>query len=234
METAMSNARPRATSFEVIRLEMDGTATLSTTLVQLLNDALNKAEDVGETALLLVEVIGSGDPAMSHRWPGEANIQAVNKWERALRRIERAASSTVVLAQKNCSGLALELLLVADRRLARSDLRIRMAAPATWPGMAMYRLVNQIGYARSRKLMLFGAELGVELARELDLVDEIVGHSDIETAATASLLEFARAGDVALRRRLLQDSLSCSFDEALGVHLAACDRALRLQRGDAS
>jgi isomerase DpgB len=32
---------------------------------------------------------------------------------------------------------------------------------------------------------------------------------------------------MSVRRRLLQDSLSTSFEDALGVHLAACDRALR-------
>jgi isomerase DpgB len=225
----MSNAQLR----EVIHLEIDGTAAISTVLVKLLDDALNQAEDVGEVALLMLRVVGSGDLAASHRWPGQANTQAVIKWERALRRMERAASTTLVLAEKNCSGLVLELLLVADHRLARSDLRIQLAAPTPWPGMAMYRLAHQIGYARSRKLMLFGTELGAELARNLDIIDEITDHTDLEAVASANLRKFAASDDLALRRRLLQDSLSSSFDEALGVHLAACDRALLRQRSDA-
>jgi isomerase DpgB len=226
----MFNVRSRERGIEAIHLEIDGTAALSTVLVKLLDDALNQAEDVGEAGLLMVRVVGSKDPAASHRWPGQANTQAVNKWERVLRRMERAASTTLVLAEKNCSGLALELLLVADRRLARSDLRIQMAAPATWPGMAMYRLAHQIGYARSRKLMLFGAELEAELARKFDIIDEITDDFDLEAVAS----DFAASDDLALRRRLLQDSLSSSFDEALGVHLAACDRTLLRQRSDAS
>ena len=230
----MLNAQSSETAFEVIHVEIDGTTTLSTVLVKLLDDALNQVEDLGETAVLVIRVTGSEDSAVSHRWPGQANIHAVNKWERALRRLERAASTTLVLAEKNCSALALELLLVADRRLARSDLRIQMAAPATWPSMATYRLVNQIGYARSRKLVLFGVELRAELAMQLDIIDGIVDHSDFEAVANASLRESAASADIALRRRLLQDDLSCGFDEALGVHLAACSRILLRQRSDVS
>ena len=99
----MSTVRPRESSIKVIPVEIDGTAALSTALVKPLDDALNQAEDVGEAALLMVRVVGSEDPATPHRWPGQANTQAVSKWERALRRMERAASSTLVLAEKNCS-----------------------------------------------------------------------------------------------------------------------------------
>lgn len=220
---------------ELIQLEVDGTASLSTELTQLLDDALGRAQDAGDTVQLIVRVVGHRDPAAPHRWPGPANIQAVSKWERTLRRMERAAPTTLVLAEKNCSGLALDLLLVADRRVARSDLRIQMAAPGAgvWPGMALYRLAHQIGYARSRKLLMSGHELDAELALKLDIIDEILGETNIG-ASDAHFPASVPSDDLALRRRLLQDSLSCSFDEALGVHLAACDRTLRRQQsGDA-
>ena len=62
--------------------------------------------------------------------------------------------------------------------------------------------------------MLFGGELGAELARKLDIVDEITDHSDLEAVVNADVRGFVANDDLAVRRRLLQDSLSSSFDEA--------------------
>jgi isomerase DpgB len=221
----MSHAQAHGSGHGIVRLEVSGTAILSTGLVKLLDDALNKVEDIGAGGALIVLVTGSVDVEALHRWPGATNIQAVNKWERALRRMERAAALTLVVVEGKCSALALELLLVADRRLARSDLNIQMSAPASWPGMGLYRLVHQIGYARSRKLVLFGTEFGAELCRNFDIIDDITDE-DLELIADANLALWTN-DDLALRRRLLQDSQSAGFDEALGVHLAACDRTLR-------
>jgi isomerase DpgB len=221
----MSNAQASESGLDVVHLEISGRAHLSTDLVKSLDDGLSQTEDIGESGLLVVRVVGGEEPAASYHWPGQANIEMVNKWERAVRRMERTASTTLVVAEGNCSGLALELLLVADRRLARSNLRIQIAAPI-WPGMGIYRLVHQIGYARSRKLMLSGAELQAELAREFDIIDDITD-SDLEAVTRVNLRELAAIDDFAVRRRLLQDGLSSSFDEAIGAHLAACDRTLR-------
>jgi isomerase DpgB len=61
----------------------------------------------------------------------------------------------------------------------------------------------------------------------MSLVDEIV--ADPEEAARAAIIMLGRiAGtDLAIRRQLLAEALSVSYEDALGAHLAACDRELR-------
>jgi isomerase DpgB len=53
----------------------------------------------------------------------------------------------------------------------------------------------------------------VDLAKAFDHISHRLAYSPLD--------------DFAVRRRLMQDSISTNFDDALGTHLAACDRALR-------
>ena len=212
----------------VARIQIDGAGSLSSDLTTQINNTLDRAEDSGPASIMLVHVAGQMNPAVVRPWPGETDIQLVTKWERALRRIERSGSTTIVLVEHACSALALELLLVADCRLATSDFSMQWAVPGAdvWPGMALYRLSRQIGESRARQLFLASSTMPLERALDLNIIDEIVdywGHGD----STTHILEFAPPDDFPIRRRLMQDSFSTGFDDALGAHLAACDRALR-------
>jgi isomerase DpgB len=213
----------------IVKVEIDGAGLLSNELATQLGDTVDQAEDLGPSTVMLVHVAGHVNPAALRPWPGRIDIQSVNKWERVLRRIERTALTTIALVEHTCSALALELLLVADRRLASGDFSMRYAIPGgdVWPGMALYRLSRQIGHARARKLFLDGTDITAALALELNIVDETVDHLASGVDRIAHLLKHAPVDDFAVRRRLMQDSLSTSFDDALGAHLAACDRALR-------
>jgi isomerase DpgB len=217
----------------VVQLRIDGAAPLSSSLTKLLDSALDQAEDLGEAAVVLVHVTGHRNHPESLAWPGTTDIGSVNKWERVLRRCERATATIVVLAEDICSALALDLLMVADRRLANGDLVVQLAAPGAdlWPGMALFRLANQVGYAHARKLLLFGTQLTRAQAMESAIVDATVDGMPGALEHVAQLLANSRGSDLAVRRRLMQDSLSTGFDDAFGAHLAACDRALR--RGSA-
>jgi isomerase DpgB len=213
----------------IVKVEIDGAGLLSNELTTQLGNAADQAEELGPTGVMLVHAAGHVNPAALRPWPGPTEIQSVNKWERVLRRIERAGLTTVVLVEHACSALALELLLVADRRLACADFSVRYAIPGgdVWPGMGLYRLSRQISHARSRKLFLDSTDITAALALELNIVDETVDHLTSGVDRIAHLLKQAPVDDFAVRRRLMQDSLSTSFDDALGAHLAACDRALR-------
>lgn len=212
----------------IIQLKIDGNAPLTPALTKQLDEALNRAEDLGATGVVLVHVIGNDGPELQRCWPGDVSIQIVSKWERVLRRMERTSATTVVLAEQSCSFLGLDLLLVADRRVVASNLRIELSRPyaSAWPGMSLYRLTHQIGYARARKLISFSKTLTADVAINFDIVDETVDEPyGCLAEAMKPLGRLTR--DMSVRRRLLQDSLSTSFEDALGVHLAACDRALR-------
>jgi isomerase DpgB len=213
----------------IAKIEIDGATVLINGVTAQLNNALDQAEDSGPATVLFVHVVGHISHANRCIWPGQTDTQSVSKWERALRRIERNALPTVSLVEHSCSAVALELSLVTDRRLASSDFFMQAAIPGgnVWPGMALYRMSRQIGEARARKLFLDGGDFTAALAIEMNIVDEIVNDSVAASDRIAHLLREAPLEDFAVRRRLMQDSLSTSFDDALGAHLAACDRALR-------
>ncbi|TDC49302.1 enoyl-CoA hydratase/isomerase family protein [Micromonospora sp. KC207] len=183
--------------------------------------------EAGEAAVAVVRLTGIPPVA----WPGEAGIHVVNKWERVLRRLERSAAVTVALVDGPVGGAALEILLASDYRIAVPGATVALpGAGAFWPGMALYRLANQVGAAVARRLALFGSVLTAERAAELMVVDEV----SQDPAARAAQLLADRAVDgsaLAIRRQLLLDATHTSFEEALGVHLAACDRALRAGTG---
>jgi isomerase DpgB len=213
----------------IVKTEITGGTSLSNELIVQLTNALDQAESIGLNAVLLIHVVGEVNSACFLQWPGQTSTQSIGQWERILRRIERTAVTTVALLVHFCSAMALELLSVTDRRFGNDHFTVQPAAlgGSIWPSMAIYRLSRQIGEARARKLYLDGIEITAALAADLGLIDEVIEDFASGLDRIIYFLTNAPLDDFAIRRRLMQDSLSISFDDALGLHLAACDRALR-------
>jgi isomerase DpgB len=205
-------------------LRIDNSEPLSPALVSSVGHACDRAEDAGGDALLVVHVVAGSRPH-----DGEFGVQLVSKWERALRRLERIAATTVTVAEGDCAGPALEALLTTDYRIATPGVRLLLGGDP-WPGMAVHRLVNQIGLARARSLVLFGHALIAEQALAVGLVDEVVEDVPARLASVVKLVGGRDGVELAIRRRLMLDAVTTSFEESLGVHLAACDRTLRNAR----
>ncbi|MEV0730588.1 enoyl-CoA-hydratase DpgB [Polymorphospora sp. NPDC050346] len=167
--------------------------------------------------------------AESRMWPGEVGIRDVNRWERAVRRLERLPAANVAVASGLSGGPALDLLLAADFRIGAPDLVLVLPVNDGhfWPGMSVYRLVQNLGVARARQIVIWGMDLSVTKASELGLIDQI--SEDLDDAAHTAVVLMGRVSDqeLAVRRQLLLEASTAEYDEALGVHLAACDRELR-------
>jgi isomerase DpgB len=145
-----------------------------------------------------------------------------------LSRLETARAMTMTVVEGTCSAVALELLLVSDRRLASPDFSMPRLGRGgdLWPGMSLYRLSRQIGESRARRFFLDPADVSAARCLTLDIVDDIVEGSG-QSALVTGLMRFAPVQDLSIWRRLLQESTSTDFHEALAAHLVACDRALR-------
>ncbi|TCQ02456.1 (3,5-dihydroxycyclohex-3-enyl)acetyl-CoA dehydratase subunit B [Rhizobium sp. PP-F2F-G36] len=154
---------------------------------------------------------------------------AVGRWERAVRRFERLDAVGITVAHGVCGGISLDLLLVADCRIASQDFHLKLprCEGQFWPGMAMYRLAQQVGLAQARRIVLQEQQIDRSRCIDLGLVDP--SGSDIVTALAEQLAELTDVSisDFAIRRRLLLEATSTSYEDALGTHLAACDRTLR-------
>lgn len=205
-------------------IDIDGTLPLSADVVAEVAALCDAVEDGGAHRAVVVRT--SGTPR--EPWRGDMTVGLVSKWEQVLRRFERLPAVTVAVADGDCGGTALDVLVATDYRIATSATRLSLpvVAGAPWPGMALYRLARR-GAAAARRAVLFGAPIGAADALAADIVDEV---TDDPAAALAAVTR--RAGDVdgtelAIRRQLMSDAASTSFEEALGGHLATCDRALR-------
>lgn len=216
-------------SFTVTRIEIDGAGPLSSALTAHLSEFCDHMEDLGQYGVLFVHILGHVNSARTSAWPGETDLQLVSRWERLLRRIERSDAISIVLVERTCSALALELLAVADFRMATADFSMRPATPGEkiWPSMALHRLSKQIGEIRTRDLYLQTFAVTAKQGAEMAIVDEIVHDLPAALERIQEFLRSAPVDDFPVRRRLMQDSMSSSFEDALGAHLAACDRTLR-------
>ncbi|MFE0130470.1 enoyl-CoA-hydratase DpgB [Streptomyces sp. NPDC059037] len=210
---------------EVLTLTVDGTEPMSAAAVSAVQEVCDRAEAQGGSGILTVRVSG----APSGDWTSGLDVMLVSKWERALRRLERLPVATVAVAGGDCGGTALDVFLAADVRAATNGTRLLIPrdATATWPGMAGYRLVVLVGTARIRRAVLFGLPIEAPEALRLGIVDEIVDEPAAAAAAVAGLASGLVGKELAIRRQLLFDAATTSFEDALGPHLAACDRALR-------
>ncbi|QEV21551.1 enoyl-CoA-hydratase DpgB [Streptomyces alboniger] len=206
-------------------LELDGSEPLSATAVKAVTDLCDRAEDPHGHGVTSVHVTGAphGD------WTGGLDVTLVTKWERALRRLERLPAATLAVARGDCGGTALDAFLAADLRVAAPDTRLLVPrdATATWPGMAGYRLVQLAGAARVRGAVLFGRPIEAAEALALGVVDELADDPAAAATAAADLADGLSGKEIAIRRQLLFDAATTSFEDALGAHLAACDRTLR-------
>jgi isomerase DpgB len=212
-------------------VRIDGRDPMSADTVAHLAAVCDQAED-GVGAVRVVAHV-SGGPAGAP--PPDVTVAIVNRWERVVRRFERLPAATIAVAEGDCGATALDVLLAADHRIATPTARLMLPvySGATWPGMAVYRLARYGAHASAiRRAVLFGDPITASEALELRVIDTVT--DDVTGALVdASRLTEGRVGaELAIRRQLLADAPAYGFDEALGAHLAACDRSLRRAETD--
>jgi isomerase DpgB len=209
-----------------LTLTIDGRRPLTPDAVAGVTAVCDAAEDRGGRSRVVVHV--SGTPGGDE--PEDLTVALVSKWERVLRRLERLPAIMIGVADGDCGGLALDVLLATDYRIATRSTRlvVPVRAGATWPGMALYRLAQYgASAAPIRRAVLFGTPVTAADALTLHLVDEL---ADEPASARAVLGERATAvsgTELAIRRQLMSEAATTTFEDALGAHLAACDRMLR-------
>ncbi|MFF7981474.1 enoyl-CoA-hydratase DpgB [Streptomyces sp. NPDC007901] len=210
---------------EELVLRVDGARPLSAGTLADLAALCDRAED-GDGDHVVVHV--SGSPGQT--WPHDLTIALVTKWEREVRRFERLPVSTIAVADGDCGGPALDVLLATDYRIATPGTRLVLpvSSAAVWPGMALYRLVRQTtNSAAIRRAVLFGTPTPAADGLAQHLLDEVTDDPATALAATRARTRYLSGRELAVRRQLLHDAAAVSFEDALGTHLAACDRTLR-------
>ncbi len=211
------------------QLSVDGSRPLAQ-LVASVNGLCDRVEDRADRTIVVLRLTAT--PPGLRAWPGDVRIQEVSRWERAVRRLARLTAVNIAVAEGVCGGPALDLLLATDFRICAPDMRLLLPINDGhfWPGMSMYGLVQQLGIARARQIVLWSDEFAAEPARSIGLVDQVT--ADVPDAIHTATVLMGRVSDaeLAVRRQLMFEATSANFEDALGVHLAACDRELRRLR----
>ncbi|MFG1798292.1 enoyl-CoA-hydratase DpgB [Nocardia sp. NPDC049149] len=219
-----------ASGATTLTIRLDQATSLSDLTEQLIAVTARLAAETQLTSVLFV----LDEPVQPERTGlSAADIEEVRRWERAVRRLEQSPALSVVVVQATCHGPGADILLAADYRIAAPKARLMFAGDDghLWPGMVFYRLVRQVGQAGVRRLMVRGATLTANDALELGVLDELA--ADAEAVAERVILgaSWLSRPELAVRRQLLHEAVTAEFDDALGVHLAACDRELRRRDG---
>lgn len=213
-----------------LAIHIDGRQPVSAALVAALGSLCDRAEDGAENAVVTLHVTG----APAELDAGGLTVALVSKWERQLRRLERLPVATIAAVEDDCGGTALDALLTADYRIAARSARLVLPVQAgtAWPGLALYRLAQQAGIAAVRRAVLFGAPLTAADALAARLVDELADDPARALAEAAGIAGALVGAELAVRRQLLLSAPGTLFEDALGLHLAACDRTLRWTRAE--
>ncbi|MFC4535477.1 enoyl-CoA-hydratase DpgB [Sphaerisporangium dianthi] len=211
-------------------LRVDSERELSPALIAEIHAFCDQAEDARAGTAAVLRLGGAGT---ARHWPGAVGIDMVSRWEKALRRLERTQIAKIAIVEGVCGGPAFEVLLTSDYRIGAPDARfeVPVSDDSIWAGMAVHRLVSQFGGAFARRMVLFGAEMSAERALETGLLDEMPADAATSAARVAAAAGRLEQAELAIRRRLVHDAAATSFEDALGMHLAACDRTL-VRRSD--
>jgi len=188
---------------------------LDEALLGALLDALDAQEAAGPLPLLLRAAgsrfsagyrIGAIPETIFH---ADAGVRAADPFERALERLAAWPCPVAAAVRGDAWGGGVELLCCADLRVGAADLRL--GVPAVRLGLVyshtgMRRLTAALGPALAREMLLTGAAVPAERAREAGFFARLLPADAVEDAARDLLAEAARGAPLALAgtRRVLR------------------------------
>lgn len=122
-------------------------------------------------------------------------------FQRVLTRLERLELPTIALLHGHCLGLAMELALACDMRIAASG--TLMGLPETRLGMipdvgGTTRLVRLVGPARAKELIFTGRQFDVSSAAQWGIVNEVVSPESLMPKAEELATEICQSAPLAV------------------------------------
>ena len=140
--------------------------------------------------------------AESHGPHWQQRMRAItDEFQGVLNRLERLELPTIALLHGNCLGLALELALACDLRLAAEGTLLGL--PETLLGIipdvgGTTRLTRLVGPARAKELIFTGRRIDAAQAERWGIVNGVVAPDGLTAAGEALAAEIAAAAPLAV------------------------------------
>ncbi len=124
-----------------------------------------------------------------------------DEFQHILTRLERLELPTIALLHGYCLGLALELALACDIRLAASETKLGL--PETRLGIipdvgGTTRLTRLLGPARAKELIFSGRQIDAAQAEAWGLLNYAVPEAELESKAAELVAEISQAAPLAV------------------------------------
>ncbi|MFI8908333.1 enoyl-CoA hydratase/isomerase family protein [Streptomyces albidoflavus] len=148
--------------------------------------------------------------------PAGAGIRlSATKGRRVCELLTANQAVTIARVHGKAIGAGMALALACDLRVGAEDTTFRLpemalGLPTAWGGL-LPRLINELGPARVREMILTGRPVGAEEARELSVLQRVVPADDLDIAVSQWATPVLRRHPAALRvTKLLINSLAAS------------------------
>ena len=226
--------------YETIKFEESGDIAQLTLLRDRINMAMvreltavcDHLEDESPSKVLVIRGHGGrfclGIDFAEFRPDQPMDIHGFNKWEKICARIEKLPKAIIAIIEGTCHGGGAQLMLVADAAIVAPDVAIQFDEVhlGFLPGMATFRLAKNVGLGHAKRLIMQCPVIGADEALSLGIAATIA--DDVDEALQSTVAAFGPIHNVAvtLARRLLNESFSTEFENAIGNFLAAQHRAI--------
>ena len=148
------------------------------------------------------------------------------RFEKALRILEKMEKVVIVGMHGYCLGGALQLAMAGDIRVSTADCRIGLPAirESLVPGLDTWRLPRYVGWGRAKKLILGGEDITGEEALNIGLVDHLVPAADFFSHLDQIAANYLKSCSLGSRmsKLLTNSAFDLDYDEFL-------DKYFRLQ-----
>lgn len=175
----------------------------------------------------LKQFLTQDEDLRNNLFPFTARYQAI------LNKVERCSLPVVCILQGYCLGLALELALACDFRIAAE--RTKLGLPEARLGIipdvgGAVRLVKLIGPSRAKDLILTGRNIDLSQALDWGLVNAVLPKADLERGVDKFVEALAASAPLAVSygKRVVNDIT----DNAAGLQLEAWAQAQLFRTND--
>jgi len=150
------------------------------------------------------------------------------RFEKALRILEKMEKMVIVGMHGYCLGGALQLAMACDIRVSTADCQIGLPAirESLVPGLGTWRLPRYVGWGRAKKLILGGENIAGEKALDIGLVDHLAPIEDFFSHLDQIAANYLKSCSLGSRmsKLLINSAFDLDYDEFLDEYFRLQER----------